>query len=226
MKDLLMQQYDGLTLSLSLEVILMSFIVATALAGLVYLAYRITHSGAVYSARFNVTLVMLTIITTLIMSVIGNNVALSLGMVGALSIIRFRTAVKDPRDTAFIFWAIAIGICCGVSQYVVAMVGSVFIFVVMFAFGSLKSNDRYLLIVRGGKECIEEVEKAVLVAFEGKAKTRVKNTNATTVEFIFEVSQFMVEKASKRNDDVITTLSACQGVEQVNLVVQNEEISR
>ena len=85
-------------------------------------AYRFSHSGAVYSARFNVSLLMMTLITTMIMNVIGNNISLSLGMVGALSIVRFRTAIKDTRDTAYIFWCIAVGICCGVSYYALAAI--------------------------------------------------------------------------------------------------------
>ena len=226
MKDILLQQYQGSQNGLSFEVILIGFLVALGLSLLVYLSYRITHSGAVYSARFNVTLVMLTIITTLIMSVIGNNIALSLGMVGALSIVRFRTAVKDPRDTAFIFWCIAIGICCGVAQYVVAMVGSGFIFLTLLMLGSLKANDRYLLIVHGDKSCAQEAEKALLVNFDGKAKQRVKNTTANRVEYIYELSQSMIDKLAKRSVDIVDVLHEIDGVEQVNVVIQNEEISR
>lgn len=226
MKELLLQQYQGTQATLSVELVLISFVVATALAALVYLSYRITHSGAVYSARFNVTLVMLTIITTLIMSVIGNNIALSLGMVGALSIVRFRTAVKDPRDTAFIFWCIAIGICCGVGQYVVALVGSAFIFLVMLLFGTLKSNDRYLLIVHGDRVCEELVEKTILINFEGKAKLRVKNTSKDRTEYIYELSRSMLDYAEKRKISIADSIYECEGVTQVNIVIQNEEISR
>lgn len=226
MKELLLQQYQGTQATLSVELVLISFVVATALAALVYLSYRITHSGAVYSARFNVTLVMLTIITTLIMSVIGNNIALSLGMVGALSIVRFRTAVKDPRDTAFIFWCIAIGICCGVGQYVVALVGSAFIFLVMLLFGTLKSNDRYLLIIHGDRVCEDLVEKTILINFEGKAKLRVKNTSKDRTEYIFELSRSMLDYAEKRKISIADSIYECEGVTQVNIVIQNEEISR
>ena len=124
--------YDSLineTGGLTLQDVIINFIAAAILACMIYISYKVSHSGAIYSERFNVSLVMLTLITTLVMNVIGNNIALSLGMVGALSIVRFRTAIKDPRDTAYIFWGIAVGICCGVSDYLVAAIGSVFIFV-------------------------------------------------------------------------------------------------
>lgn len=89
--------------SLSLQEILVNFIAAIAVGGVIFLSYRFSHSGALYSGKFNVSLWMLTLVTTLVMCVIGNNIALSLGMVGALSIVRFRTAIKDARDTAYIF---------------------------------------------------------------------------------------------------------------------------
>ena len=91
-----------------------NLIAALLIGALIYTAYRATHSGTIYSERFNISLVMVTLVTAMVMCVIGNNISLSLGMVGALSIVRFRTAIKDPRDTAYIFWAIAVGICCGV----------------------------------------------------------------------------------------------------------------
>ena len=96
--------------SLSLQEILLSFLCAVVLGAVIFISYRFSHVGATYSAKFNVSLWMMTLVTTLIMCVIGNNIALSLGMVGALSIVRFRTAIKDPRDTTYIFWAIAVGV--------------------------------------------------------------------------------------------------------------------
>ena len=87
--------------------VFLNFLAACVIGALLFVSYRMAHSGPVYSRKFNVSLVMLVLITTLIMNVIGNNIALSLGMVGALSIVRFRRAIKDPRDTAYIFWAIA-----------------------------------------------------------------------------------------------------------------------
>ena len=97
--------------SLSTEDIFIRIGVSAIFAIIVFISYRITHTGSVYSAKFNITLVTLTILTTMVMTVIGNNVALSLGMVGALSIVRFRTSIKDSRDTAYIFWTIILGIC-------------------------------------------------------------------------------------------------------------------
>ena len=96
---------------LDLQTIILRMAVATLVGFLIYLSYMLSHEGSIYSRKFNVSLMALTVITTAVMIVIGNNIALSLGMVGALSIVRFRTAIKDSSDTVYIFWAIVVGIC-------------------------------------------------------------------------------------------------------------------
>ena len=90
--------------ALGTEEIILRILVSVALGAVIYLSYFLTHSGSIYSRKFNITLLTLTVLTTMVMTVIGNNIALSLGMVGALSIVRFRTSIKDSRDTVYIFW--------------------------------------------------------------------------------------------------------------------------
>lgn len=212
--------------ALTLESILFNFLMAVVLGGLIYLSYRFSHSGTLYSARFNVSLVMLTLITTLVMNVIGNNIALSLGMVGALSIVRFRTAIKDPRDTAYIFWCIAVGICCGVSEFMIASIGSAVIFLFLLLFGAVKSNERYLLIVRGERKCDGYIEKVVNDKYKGKARLRVKNTSSETVEYIFELSQNLINLSNKSEVSISDMLYKEEGISNVNMVCQNDEINR
>lgn len=202
-----------------------NFAVAAALSLIVFFAYRYSHTGAVYSARFNVSLIMLTVVTTLVMTVIGTNIALSLGMVGALSIVRFRTAIKDPRDTAFIFWGIAIGICCGVAEYFVASVGSAFLLGFLLLFGRIQTNERYLLIVRGNRAASNKVETTVGAHFQSKARLRVKNSTTDTVEFIYELTRKMLNAAEKSNGSISDKLYLVEGIHAVNLVCQNDEIS-
>ena len=197
---------------------------AAIIAGaIIFLSYRFSHSGAVYSGRFNVSLWMLALVTTMVMCVIGNNIALSLGMVGALSIVRFRTAIKDARDTAYIFWAIAVGICCGISDFVTALIGSIIIFLLMLAIGGVKSNTRYLLIIRGGKDLSGEIQTLIQDTFKNKARLYVKNMGRNSVEYIFELSEKQAEKY--RNEKISEKLFEVEAVEEVNLVGQNEEIA-
>lgn len=227
MKARLYEYFSTQSGAMTLEDILISFLVALILGMAIYFSYRFSFSGAVYSVRFNVSLVMLTLITTLVMSVIGNNIALSLGMVGALSIVRFRTAIKDPRDTAFIFWGIAIGICCGVSEFLIAMIGTVVIFLFLILIGAVKNNDRYLLIIRSEKSSSLEIEKAISHYFTGKARIKVMNAGAKELEYIYEISERLIEEAQKKNSAKITdVIYGIEGIQTVSLVSQNDELNR
>lgn len=227
MKEFIMQYSQEVAQELTIQQIILNMIVALALGLVIYLSYRFSHSGAVYSARFNVSLLMMTLITTMIMNVIGNNIALSLGMVGALSIVRFRTAIKDSRDTAYIFWCIAVGICCGVSYYALAAISTGLIFMVMLAMGSVKANDRYLLIIHADKEsAAKEIEDAVLIQYKGKASLRVVNSTKEQLEYIYELSSKIIANSKKNNFDSLDCLKRIDGVYRVNMVCQNEEMSR
>lgn len=225
MKEQLMDYLVMNTGALTMQDILLNFLTAAVIGAVIYLSYRLSHSGAAYSARFNVSLVMLTLVTTLVMNVIGNNIALSLGMVGALSIVRFRTAIKDPRDTAYIFWAIAVGICCGVSEYLIAGVGSAVIFGLMLILGFVRSNERYLIVIRGSAECAHPVDRLIDQKFNGAARLRVQNTTPTTAEFIYEVSESQLRAANK-SGDVVAFLHSGVKLDAVNVICQNDEINR
>lgn len=225
MKEALLGYFQESNAVISTEQVLLNFLVSIILSIVIYLAYRYSHSKAVYSQRFNVSLSMLTIVTTMVMNVIGNNIALSLGMVGALSIVRFRTAIKDPRDSVYIFWCIVVGICCGVSEYTIAGIGSGILFIFLLIFGHIKSNDRYLLVIHAKSKVEEEIEKVILVFYDGEANMRVKNTTSESVEYIYELSRRIIN-ASKNKESINKKLYALDGVDSVNLVYQNEDINR
>lgn len=228
MKELLYESLVNTTERLTLQEVVLNFAAAAIIACLIYLSYRMSHSGAVYSERFNVSLVMLTLISTLVMNVIGNNIALSLGMVGALSIVRFRTAIKDPRDTAYIFWAIAVGICCGVSDYIIAAVGSGVIFAFLILFGFVRNNERIMIMINGSNEAQEEIEDTMEELFAGRALLRVHNVSTTeqASEYIYEISDKLMRKAGKANGSVQKNLSGIKGVSHVSIVRQDDEINQ
>lgn len=205
--------------------IMLNFAAATVIGILIFICYRVTHSRAVYSAKFNVSLLMMAVITTLVMSVIGNNIALSLGMVGALSIIRFRTAIKDTRDLVYIFWCIAVGICCGVSEFVLAGIGSAIIFAIMILLGAVHSDESFMIIVRASSAKEQEVVDEIKAFFDGKAKLKVDNSTKDFAEVIYEVSRAVFEKKSKK-ESISERLYKIETVSMVNIVCQSEEISR
>ena len=205
--------------------ILMNISAAAVLGMFIFISYLISHRGTIYSKKFKASLVILTVLTGTVMTVIGNNIALSLGMVGALSIVRFRTAIKDSRDTVYIFWAIIIGICCGVGDYLVASIGSAVTFAVIFILGCIKSDNRILLIVRADRAKQPMIKSQVYKLFSGKAILRVENTTQDTVELIYELTQKMVKKAEKVEINITDSIYKLENIEYVNLVMQNDEIS-
>lgn len=222
--------------NLHIEDIMLRIGFSVVLGIVIYISYRLTHTETIYSQKFNITLLTLTVLTTTVMTVIGNNIALSLGMVGALSIIRFRTSIKDSRDTIYIFWTIIVGICAGVGDYMVASVGSVAVFLVLLLFGQVKSNNRVLIIIKGSRLLEEEIRKAIFEYFPTAPQLKVKNSTVEKVEMIYEINKKMLDKAQKMETDkaldehrdnrtILDILYSLGDIEYTNIVVQNDEIT-
>lgn len=213
--------------TINIMTVVMNNIVALVASFFIMFVYKLTYSGTAYSRKFNVTLGAITITTTMIMGVISNNIALSLGMVGALSIIRFRTAIKDVRDAAFIFWAIAIGIGCGVSQYSLIGIGSVCLFLFMLLTKQSASSGQQLLIIQAKIEAQNMVESTVDSHFNDGAKLSIKNTTKESCEFVYRIKENTLKKANeKQMIDISQRLMKIDGVIRVNLVEQQDDISR
>lgn len=211
--------------NLSFEDIVIRILVSVVLGFVIYISYRLSHAGTIYSKKFNVSLLTLTVLTATVMTVIGNNIALSLGMVGALSIVRFRTAIKDSRDAVYIFWTIVMGICCGVGDYLVASIGSAAVFLALLVLGRVRNDNRILLIIRASRNNERKIEATVFNYFNSKAQLRVKNTTEESIELIYELSKRTVDKTNKREKSVTEIIYDIGSIEYVNMVTQNDEIS-
>lgn len=218
--DLIYSQ-EGLTI----EDIILRILMSALLGIVIYISYAVSHRGTIYSKKFNISLLTLTVLTGTVMTVIGNNVALSLGMVGALSIVRFRTAIKDTRDTVYIFWTIVTGICCGVGDYLVAAVGGGAVFILLLIFGCIKNDNRMLLIIRGSRAVEGSVKALVFRLFDRRAMLRVENTTHETMELIYEISSKTLRRAEKKEPSIAEAVYSVGQIEYVNLVMQNDEIS-
>lgn len=201
-------------------------VIVSALLGLaIFFSYWVSHAGTIYSQKFNVNLVTLTVLTTTVMMVIGSSIALSLGMVGALSIVRFRTAIKDARDTTYIFWAIICGICCGVAQFLAAAVGSAAVFILMLLMGRIRNDVRTLIIIRAARIREVDIEGRVYEYLGNKASLRVKNTTEDSVELIYEISRRALAQAQVLGKPTLTeSLYELENIDYVNIVAQNDEI--
>lgn len=211
--------------SVSLFDMALALLLSFGLGMFIFLVYKKTFSGVMYSSSFGVTLVALTMITTLVILAVTSNVVLSLGMVGALSIVRFRTAVKDSRDTVYIFWTIVAGICCGAGDYLTASAGSAFVFVLLLLFGRIRNDNRVLLIIRTARMNEERVEALIFQYFSRKATLRVKNTTETSVEFIYELNRRLLEKKQGTGRTLTDEIYDVGNVEYFNIVMQNDDIS-
>ncbi len=161
--------------------------VAFVLGLFIFYIYKKTYNGVMYSSGFGVSLIALTMITTLVILAVTSNIVLSLGMVGALSIVRFRTAIKEPLDIAYLFWAIAAGIVTGAGLIPLAVFGSLFIGVVLFVFVNKKPTDSpYILIV----SCDGGGEQAVLSILQENVKKQALKSKSVTkdgIEMTIEV---------------------------------------
>lgn len=224
MKDKIFQLFENVG-GLTFENIVFNILVSALLGIFIFVSYAITHRGTIYSKKFNSSLVIMTVLTGTVMTVIGNNIALSLGMVGALSIVRFRTAIKDSRDTIYIFWTVIAGICCGVGDYIVAAVGSAVCFVILLIFGLIKSDNRMLLIIRASRNRQSVIQSQIYKLFDRRAVLRVRNTDDENVEFIYEITAAQLRKVESQHEDFIDSIYSIGGIEYVNVVMQNDEVS-
>ena len=226
MKEQLYQLFqDSMATTVSFQDLIIRVGMSLVLGLAIFLSYWLSHAGTIYSKKFNINLITLTVLTTTVMAVIVNNIALSLGMVGALSIVRFRTAIKDPRDSTYIFWAIICGICCGAGQYLIAAAGSGAVFVIMLILGRIRNDQRMLICIRCARIHEVDVEGAMYQYFQGRALQRVKNTTAESCEFIYEIARKALERGQENAERPITdTLYDLGAVEYVNIVGQSDEV--
>lgn len=203
---------------MSFSTILLILLIAFMVSLIIYYTYKNTYSGVMYNPRFNVSLIMITMVTTIVMVVIGSNISVSLGMVGALSIIRFRTAVKDPRDTAFIFWGVVSGLACGTQNYTIVIIGSIVICLILFLFKkTVAIINKYILIIKGIDIDIDEIENILNRKLKGYV-CKGKYLNKNNVELIYDI-RFKKELSNK----IINELSTIDGVDTVNIVASNTD---
>lgn len=193
-----------------------ALILAFAVGLFIFFVYKKTYQGVMYSSGFGVTLVALTMITTVVILAVTSNVVLSLGMVGALSIVRFRTAIKEPLDIAFLFWSIAVGIVLAAGLIPLALVGSLFIGLVLILFVNRKSHLNPFIVVLSVKD--KQSEKAAREFLEKACKKCVIKSK-TAAKGAIELN---VEVRLKMDDtDFINALSEMEGVQSAALVSYN-----
>lgn len=199
--------------SVSVLDMMIALILAFGIGMFIFFVYKKTYSGVMYAPGFGVTLVALTMITTVVILAVTSNVVLSLGMVGALSIVRFRAAIKDPLDLAFLFWAIAVGIVLAAGMLPLALIGSIWIGLVLLLLVNRKSHlHPYILIVQCDGHDSEVRVREFMQKQVQKAVVKSKLVQPGQVELNLEV-RMKDEKA-----DFVNILSEMDGVRSASLV--------
>lgn len=198
--------------------VLVGMAFALILGLFIFLVYKKTFSGIMYSTGFAMSLVGLSLVTTLVIMAVTSNVVLSLGMVGALSIVRFRSAIKEPMEIVFLFWALAVGIVIGAGMIPLAVIGSVIIGAILVVFAKKKFGDApYILIVNCADEKVEENAMNIIAKSVNKHIVKSKTVTASGIELTAEI----------RVKDAATTfvnrVSELNGVTGATLVTYNGE---
>lgn len=201
--------------NLSVTTILVTLLTAAVCGAVIYLVYRFFNRSVIYNENFNILVILTTVVTSFVIMTISSNVVLSLGMVGALSIVRFRAAVKDPLDIGFLFWGIAAGITAGAQLYWVALLGTAIISVLYILITIFRKEKKsYLLIVRYDSASEMNVNGVL-----GGVKYRLKNKTQTgnKVELTVEV------KIKKNDTTYLSRFNAIDGVDSVTLLEYSGE---
>jgi len=192
-----------------------ALLAALVMSVIIALVYKKTYRGVLYSPSFALTLILLTLVTTPVVMAIGSNVALSMGMVGALSIVRFRTAVKDPLDTAYMFWAITMGILIGSNAYVIAIVAvlGISVIVLVISYVRLRAQNGYLLVLHYSEEALRDIESTLkrnTRFWRMRSKTVTRSGAEMTIEVRLDDKVNIVTDMLDINGVYDATLVACQ----------------
>ena len=204
---------------LSTTSIVMALLITAIIAIYIFAVYRVVCRKAFYSRSFAISLPVIAMITASVIIAVQSSIVISLGMVGALSIVRFRTAVKDPMDLAFLFWSISVGIICGATLYEVAVEASILITIVMLGLHYVpNAKPALILLVNGTGADVQEAVKQVLEENTKWYQIKSRNVSASGMDMI-------VELKTKQEDTLAQKILAVPGVENATLMTHDGEVT-
>lgn len=196
-----------------------SLLVTFVLAGIMMIVYRLCHDSLTYNRKFNVTLMMLSLASTVLLALIQNNPLFSLGALGALSICRIRTNTRDPRDLGFVFWSLSIGISSALGAFVIGFVSTIIIGSVMLVLGQTnKKKDVLTMVVRGKKEQVAIVQE--IFSKTSGSTVQSKNLFPDSFELVYEI------KANKKEEErLLLVLNSIDGISGVNVLAPQTKVA-
>jgi uncharacterized membrane protein YhiD involved in acid resistance len=196
---------------------LVGMLFALIIALFIFLIYKKTYTGVMYSTGMAMTLVGLTLVTTLVIMAVTSNIILSLGMVGALSIVRFRAAIKEPVEIVYLFWSIATGIVVGAGLIPLAVIGSVIIGIILLVFANHKTGNNvpYILVMNCADENSEHAAEAIIEQSAERYLVKSKTISSEGIELTAEI------RTKDANTDFVNRISSVPGIENATLVSYN-----
>ncbi len=220
LKDIFKSSFLESVPDISAVDIIAAMLFACVLGGFIYFIYRKTFQGVMYSSGFGITLVGLTMVTTLVILAVTSNIVLSLGMVGALSIVRFRAAIKEPFEIVFLFWSLACGIVIGAGMFLLAVIGSLVIGIILVVFARRKIGVHpYILVLDLADETAEAEAEALVTQAVGKHSVKAKTVTFDGIELTCEV------RPKDGNTSFVSALRGVDGVRSASLVSYNGQFA-
>ncbi|MBR4895467.1 MAG: DUF4956 domain-containing protein [Clostridia bacterium] len=214
--DIFKNSFLDRTTEFSIVDTMLSIVLAFAIGMFIYFIYKKTYQGVMFNRQFGISLVALTMIATFIILAVTSNVVLSLGMVGALSIVRFRSAIKDPLDLVFLFWSVGAGIVLGACMYPLAVIGSLIVGVILFIFVRAKVSDSdYILVVECKDEAAEKRAEELVKADVKKYSVKSKTVARGYIEVSYEV------RLNGSDTEFVNKVSSADGIDKAVLVSYN-----
>ncbi len=208
---------DNFTGNISVQLVFITLIMSLLFSIIVFFVYKISSKNTIYSKNFNITMSLISIITASVVLSMQANIVVSLGMVGALSIVRFRTAIKEPRDLLFLFWSISNGIIIGAGIYSIVFILAIVITVGLLGFDLIPSTKiPYLLIIN--VDNIEALDNTIKILKEEKIKYHIKSRNISKGKI-----DAVIELSTKKTDQLFENLSKINGITNFNLLSQDGE---
>lgn len=215
-KDIFKNSFLEGAVEFSLADTLIALVLAYAIGMFIYFVYKKTYLGVLFSRSFGVSLVAMTMISTLIILAVTSNVVLSLGMVGALSIVRFRSAVKDPLDIVYLFWSVGVGIVLGAKMVPLALIGSLIVGIVLLVFVRAKQiTGEYILVIQCADKDAEQKAAEIVKAETKRNVIKTKTVSKDSIELTYEIS------LRRESTEFVNKLSDTNGIEKAVLVSYN-----
>lgn len=197
---------------------------SSVIGSVICMTFKYSFSKAIYSKGMCISLMMITILSAILTNILMSNVKLAIGALGALSVVRFRNVIKDPRDIVFVLWSLITGICCGISEFMFVGIGSFCAFLVIALMNEFYTTERFMISVIGHGNIESEISKIFNKFLSGRAKMKVNNSNKKSTELIYQLPKMSVSERESTTQMIKEKLYEINEIQTVNVFCQSEDM--